>query len=206
MSSSAFLPTSYYLSRLSPEITTSIIICVVIASAMSMLLMKNRRLPPMNEESMLETIVVFMKGGGAPEFFYSNMKKLGPVYRLRLPEVFPWIVICDTALAKTIFDNEHEKPNLYQRFNGANNGSNTIASAHTSDPAWSMSRKGMSPAFSMAHVCSSLPLMYAKIDVFKAILKERELDGTTFDVAPMMIHMTMDFICAGMLQKARSNH
>ena len=163
-----------------------------------MQLMKNRRLPPMNEESMLETLQVFMKGTGAPEFFYSNMKKLGLVYRLRLPEMSPWIVICDSALAQDIFINEHEKPKLYQRFNSANNGSNSIASAPTSNSAWHMARKGLAPAFSMANICFSLPVMYAKIDQFKAIMKERELDGTTFDVSPTITYMTMDFICAGM--------
>ena len=198
MSSAAFVPTNYFISRLSPEITTSIIICVVIATAISMLHMKNRRLPPMNEESLLETIKIFMKGTGAPEFFYTNMKKLGLVYRLNLPEMSPWIVICDSALAQDILANEHEKPTLYQRFNAANNGSNSIVSSLTSDSAWHVARKGLAPAFSMANICYSLPVMYAKIDQFKAILKERELDGTTFDVGPMITHMTMDFICAGM--------
>ena len=141
MSSPTIVATTYYSSGLTPEITTAVIICVFIASAISVLLMKNNRLPPINEESMLETIQVFMRGRGAPEFLFSNMKKLGLVYRLRLPEMTPWIVVCDPTLVQTILTTEHEKPSLYKRFNGSNNGSTSIVSFHTSDTAWHQARK-----------------------------------------------------------------
>ena len=202
MSSPAIVPSSCYSSGLTPEITTAVIICVFITSAISVLLMRNRGLPPINEEGMLETTQVFMKGGGAPEFLFSNMKKLGLVYRLRLPEMFHWIVVCDPTLMQTILTTEHEKPNLYLRFNGATKGS-SIFSAHTSDTAWHNARKGMAPAFSMTNICLSMPMLYAKLDQFKAILTERELDGTTFDIGPMMTKMTMDFICAGIWKRLR---
>ena len=201
MSSPAIVPTSLYSSGLTPEITTAVIICIFITTAISVLLMKNNRLPPINEESMLETIQVFMRGKGAPEFLYSNMKKLGLVYRLRLPEMTPWIVVCDPALAQTILTTDNEKPSLYKRFNGSNNGSTSIVSFHTSDTAWHQARKGMAPAFSMANICLSMPMMYAKSDELKAILTEWQLNGTTFDIGPMMTQMTMDFICAGMWKR-----
>ena len=203
MSSPAIVATTFYSSGLTPEITTAVIICVFIASAISVLLMKKNRLPPINEESMLETIRVLMRGRGAPEFLYSNMKKLGLVYRLRLPEMTPWIVVCDPTLVQSILTTEHEKPSLYKRFNGSNNGSTSIVSFHTSDTAWHQARKGMAPAFSMANICLSMPMMYAKTDEFKAILAEWELNGTTFDIGPMMTRMTMDFICAGMRKRLR---
>lgn len=202
MSQSAIVPTIQYSSQLPPEITATVIIGALIASAISVLLMRKRRLPPINQESMLETLQIFMKGRGAPEFLYANMKKLGLVYRLRLPEMIPWIVVCDPALAHTILTNEHEKPTLYQRLNGASNGSKSVFSMRTSDPAWHHARKGMTPAFSMTNICSSLPMMYAKIDQLKAILTERESNGTTFDIGPMMTQMTMDFICAGVCEYA----
>ena len=59
----------------------------------------------------------------------------------------------------------------------------------------------MAPAFSMANICLSMPMMYAKTDEFKAILTEWELNGATFDIGPMMTQMTMDFICAGMRKR-----
>ena len=192
------VPPTYFTSQLTPEIAVAVIISVLIASAMTVIFMRNRRLPPMNQESMLGTIGVFMIGNGAPEFLYSSMKKLGLVYRLRMPERTPWIVVCDSALAHTILTTEFEKPSLYQRFSGANNGALSIGNRRTSDIAWHHARKGMAPSFSMANLCLSMPMMYAKINQLKAIMMEKQLNGTTIEVDRMMTQMTMDFICAGM--------
>ena len=192
------VPPTYFTSQLTPEITIAVIISVLIASAVGVTFMRNRRLPPMNQESMLGTVGIFMTGKGSPEFLYSTMKKLGLVYRLRLPETTPWIVVCDSALAQTILTTEFEKPSLYQRFSGANNGSQTLFSRQTSDKGWHHARKGLAPSFSMANLCLSMPIMYAKINQLKATLIERQLKGTTIEVDRMMTQMTMDFICAGM--------
>ena len=194
-------PPTNFTSQLTPEITIAVIISVLIASAVSVTFMRNRRLPPMNQESMLGTIGIFMIGNGAPDFFYSSMKKLGLVYRLRLPETTPWIVVCDSALAHTIFTTESEKPSLYQRWAGGNNGSLNIFNRRTSDIAWHHARKGLAPSFNMMNLCSSMPMMYAKINQLKAILIEKQLKGTTIEVDRLMTQMTMDFICAGMCKR-----
>jgi Cytochrome P450 len=202
--SSSFLPVvppTYFTSQLTPEITIAVIISVLIASAVSVIFLRNRRLPPMNQESMLGTVGIFMIGKGSPEFLYSTMKKLGLVYRLRMPETTPWIVVCDPALAQTILTTESEKPALYQRFAGANNGSQTLFSRKTSDIGWHHARKGMAPSFSMANLCLSMPIMYAKINQLKAIMIEKQLNGTTIEVDRLMTQMTMDFICAGMCKR-----
>ena len=203
--SSSFLPVvvppTYFTSQLTPEITIAVIISVLIASAVSVIFLRSRRLPPMNQESMLGTIGIFMVGNGAPEFLYSSMKKLGLVYRLRLPETTPWIVVCDSALAQTILTTESEKPSLYQRFSGVNNGSPTILNRRTSDIAWHHARKGMTPSFNMANLCLSMPMMYAKINQLKKMMIEKQLNGTTIEVDRLMTQMTMDFICAGMSKR-----
>ena len=203
--SSSFLPVvvppTYFTSQLTPEITIAVVISVLIASAVSVIFLRNRRLPPMNQESMLGTVGIFMTGKGSPEFLYSTMKKLGLVYRLRMPETTPWIVVCDPALAQTILITESEKPSLYQRFSGANNGSQTLFSRQTSDIGWHHARKGMAPSFSMANLCLSMPIMYAKINQLKASLIEKQLNGTTIEIDRLMTQMTMDFICAGMCKR-----
>ena len=203
--SSSFLPVvvppTYFISQLTPEITIAVIISVLIASAVSVIFLRSRRLPPMNQESMLGTIGIFMVGNGAPEFLYSSMKKLGLVYRLRLPETTPWIVVCDSALAQTILTTESEKPSLYQRFSGVNNGVQTMFSMQTSNKGWHHARKGMAPSFSMSNLCLSMPIMHAKINQLKATLIEKQLNGTTIEVDRLMTQMTMDFVCAGMSKR-----
>lgn len=204
MSSSFFpvvIPPTYFTSQSTPEITIAVIISILIASAISVIFMRNRRLPPINQESMLGTMGIFVTGKGSPEFLYSTMKKLGLVYRLRLPETTPWIVVCDSALAHTILTTEFEKPSLYQRFSGANNGAQTLFSRRTSDKGWHHARKGMTPSFNMINLCSSMPMMYAKINQLKAILIEKQLKGITIEVDRLMTQMTMDFICAGMCMR-----
>jgi cytochrome P450 len=195
-----FSPT-YFTSQLTPEIIVAVIISVLIVSAVSVIFLRNRRLPPMNQESMLGTVGILMAGKGSPEFLYSSKKKLGLVYRLRVPETTPWIVVCDSALAHTILTTESEKPSLYQRFSGANNGVQTLFSRQTSDIGWHHARKGMAPSFSMTNLCLSMPIMYAKITQLKAIMIEKQLNGTTIEVDRLMTQMTMDFICAGMCKR-----
>ena len=157
----------------------------------------SKKLPPLSDTGMIETLEILMDGKGAPDLYLSTMAKKGLIYRLPLPEMYPWIVVCDPALVRRILNEEEEKPALYRRISGATNGVINIFNAPTSSHSYLAARKGMAPSFSMANIVLSLPKMYQKIDGLKKILIRHESEKSTIDLPELMTQLTMDFICAG---------
>ena len=179
-------------------------LAVVIVTCIPLLVMLKRglkshsnKLPPLCDTGMFEIMGILSEGKGAPDFYQSVMKKKGLVYRLPLPEMSPWIVVCDPGLTRRILNEEEEKPSLSSRYRGLTNGFLNVATAPTHSHFWQSARKGMAPSFSMANICLSLPKMYEKIDDLKNILARHESDKTTLDLPNLMTQVAMDFICAG---------
>ena len=160
-------------------------------------LSRSKKLPPLSDTGMIETLEILMDGKRAPDLYLSTMAKKGLIYRLPMPEISPWIVVCDPALVRRILNEEEEKPDLYRRISGVTNGVVNIFSAPTHSHSYLSARKGMAPSFSMANIVLSLPKMYQKIDELKKILKEHESKKTVIDLPELMTQLTMDFICAG---------
>ena len=157
----------------------------------------SKKLPPLCDNGMMEIMGILSEGKGAPDYYQSVMKKKGLVYRLPLPEMSPWIVVCDPELTRRILNEEEEKPSLYSRYRGLTNGVINVFTAPTHSHFWLSARKGMAPSFSMANICLSLPKMYEKIDDLKIILARHESEKTTIDLPELMTQLAMDFICAG---------
>ena len=157
----------------------------------------SKKLPPLCDNGMIEIMGILSEGTGAPKYYQSIMNKKGLVYRLPLPELSPWIVVCDPELTGRILNEEEEKPALYSRYRDLTNGVINVFTAPTHSHLWQTARKGMAPSFSMANICLSLPKMYEKIDDLKAILAKHESEKTTIDLPELMTQLAMDFICAG---------
>ena len=164
-----------------------------------MLRKDSRKLPPQCEQGIFETIQIFMTGKTVPQFMLKNMRTLGNVFRLQMPEMVPWISVCDPAFARAILLEEDEKPILYSRFDELTEGLSTMPTSRTHGTNWGRSRKSVAPSFSMTNLCTTLPKMYEKIDELKRIFRQHLKDGSTFDIAEVTTKLTMDFICAGML-------
>ena len=158
---------------------------------------RRKKLPPLSDTGMIETIRILMEGKNAPNFYLSTMKVKGPVYRLPIPEISRWIVVCDPALARKILIEEVEKPAIYRRFSGLISSSDSIFSASTHSHSWQSARKGLAPSFSMTNICLSLPKMYQKIDDLLHILALYESERKIVDLPELMTQLAMDFICAG---------
>ena len=156
-----------------------------------------KKLPPLSDTGMIQTIRILMEGKSVPNFFLSTMKIKGLVYRLPIPEMSHWIVVCDPALARKILIEEVEKPAIYRRFSGLISSSDSIFSASTHSHSWQSARKGLAPSFSMTNICLSLPKMYEKIDDLQNILASYESERTIVDLPQLMSQLAMDFICAG---------
>ena len=176
----------------------AIVTCVALLVLLKSRMKSNSKdLPPLCDTGVFEIMGILSEGKGAPDFYQSVMKKLGLVYRLPMPEMSPWIVVCDPVLSRKIQNEEEDKPALYSRYRGATNGVINIFTAPTHGHFWQSSRKGMAPCFSMANICLSLPKMYEKIDDLKNILARHECEKTTIDLPELMTQLAMDFICAG---------
>ena len=163
---------------------------------------RSSKLPPLAETGMFEMIGILSGGTGAPDYYQATMKKKGLVYRLPLPEMSPWIVVCDPVLARRILVEEEEKPSLYHRYSGLSNGVTNVHTAHTRSHSWQTARKGLAPSFNLTNICASMPKMYEKIDDLKCVLARHESEKTTFDLPELMTELAMDFLCAGKSSKA----
>lgn len=176
-----------------------VVVGIVLTTCFFMLRRETRKLPPIANEGYFETISIFMTGKGVPQFMLRNMRELGSVYRIRLPEPVPWIAVCDPAFARKILMEVDEKPFLYKRFDGFTRVS-TLFSSRTHGEMWGGHRKNLAPSFSMMNICITLPKMYEKIEELKRIFKLHERDCSIFEISEVTTRLTMDFICAGILR------
>ena len=179
-----------------------IIVMIFFVSYYFMLRIDNRRLPPITKEGTFETVKLFANGKYVPQFYFEKMRELGSVYRLRMPDMVSWVVVCDPAFARTILMEEDEKPKLYKRMNGVTNGISTMFTKKTHGENWAEIRKCLAPSFSMINICTTLPKMFEKIDELKKIFRQHEKNGSTFEVSNITKKLTMDFICAGIIISA----
>ena len=180
---------------------TAIITCITLLYLKFMRQSHSKNLPPLPDIGMLEMIKILIDGKGAPDYYLSTMKKKGLLYRLPLPEMSHWIVVCDPALARRIMIEEEEKPALSSRYNGITNGVPNVAVTPTHGHSWQSARKGMAPSFNMTNICLSLPEMYEKIDDLKKVLAQHESEETSVNLPELMTQLTLDFICAGKSSK-----
>jgi cytochrome P450 len=169
----------------------------ILVAAYSLFCMRRRNLPPLAKEGVLNTVQILTAGKANPEFYLTKMKELGPVYRIRMPEMRHWVVVSDSALARKLMSEEDEKPFFVQRFNGVTNGSNSIFSHRTGGHDWNAARRGAAPSFSMGNVNLALPWINRKTDELKKILKDHHSAKTTFNLPILMSHLTKDLICGG---------
>jgi hypothetical protein len=153
--------------------------------------MRRRNLPPLAKEGILDTVRILTAGKANPKFYLRNMRELGPVYRIRMPEMRLWVVVSDSALARKLMNEEDEKPLFVQRFNGVTNDMNCIFSHGTTDHKWHP------PPFSIANVNLVLPWINSKTNELKKVLMNHHSAKTTFDLPKLMTNLTLDLICGG---------
>ena len=175
----------------------SIMMLILTLGVYSLIFADRRKLPPITKESALQLIKIFTSGKGAPEFLLTKMRDVGKVFRLSMPEMTHWVVVCDPALARKILLEEEEKPDIYKRFDGFTGRVSTMFSKKTHGDDWHITRKGASTSFSMKSISSLLPIMYEKIGEMKSMLQRLDKEGTVFSLSEITTHLAMDFISAG---------
>lgn len=158
---------------------------------------KNAPLPPYMKENMYQTVCRFMDGT-IPDVILKNMREIGPVFRLNLPEQAHFIVISDPSIARFILETEPEKPVTYSRFNKVSFGLDTMFSKRTHDNSWHFARKGAAPAFSMKNIKSTIPCLESKIETFCSVLNDYSDKQHSFDIADFAVYFTMEYLMESM--------
>lgn len=159
---------------------------------------KKKKLPPFNRESMFVTLSRFMDGT-APDMLVENARTIGNVYRLNLPGLARWFVVCDAELAKTILENHHEKPDIYKTFEKINPVESSMFTKRTHGENWDSVRKNMARAFSMTVLTSTMPQFDDKLKRLVHLLEEAARNGQSVDIVTILQHFTFDFITCSML-------
>ena len=163
----------------------------------SLFCLRRKNLPPLAKEGIFDTVRILTAGKANPSFYLTKMKELGPVYRIRMPEMRHWVVVSDSAFARKLLCEEDEKPLFVQSFNGVTNDVNSIFTHRTCGHGWHSARRGAAPSFAMANVNLALPWINRKTDELKRMLMDHQSAKTTFDLPKLMSHLTLDLICGG---------
>jgi cytochrome P450 len=170
---------------------------ITLLSVYYIFLRENRKLPPSTEHNLFE-LLSFLTNGQTPAFLFQCMKDRGPVFRLILPQMDPFIVVCDPDLAKKIFEEEDEKPALYQKAEGLTAGISNMFTMKTHGNDYHKIRKCMAPSFSNTNIFSALPRLHEKIDLLKKIFLQNEMDNRSFDLSVVFPRLLMDMLCTTM--------
>jgi cytochrome P450 len=174
-----------------------VVIGITLLSIYYIFLRETRKLPPVTKHNLLELLPP-LTGGKIPFFFLQCFKDNGPVFRLALPQLNPFIVVCDPELARKIYEEENEKPDLYAGMSGLTGGIGTIFTKKTHGNDHHKVRKCLAPSFSSVNIFSSLPKLHEKIDLLKNIFLQNEKDNRSFEVSEPFIHLLLDMLCTTM--------
>jgi hypothetical protein len=58
-----------------------------LVATFSLFCLRRRNLPPLAKKGILDTVQILTTGMANPMFYLTKMKELGPVYRIRMPEM-----------------------------------------------------------------------------------------------------------------------
>jgi cytochrome P450 len=95
------------------------------------------------------------------------MKNYGPVFRFALPQIDPFVTVCDPELAKKILEEESEKPALYKAGEGVTRGVSSIFTKRTYGEDHNKTRKCIAPSFSWTNIRTCIPMLHKKLDLLK---------------------------------------
>ena len=158
---------------------------------------KKQQLPPYNREGMFVTLARFMDGT-MPDLILDNARTVGKVFRLSMPELRRWFVVCDPKLAKSILENHPEKPDLYKSFDTLYPGVSSMFSKRTHGENWESARKNLAKAFSLTALTSTLPQFDTKLQRLIAVFEEAAGNKKSVDISAVMLSFTFDFLTCSM--------
>jgi hypothetical protein len=99
----------------------SVVIAVLTLIYLVRIKQSSSKLPPLKTIGLFQTINEIV-GPKSPFFVYNCMKELGPVFRLAMPQMDPWIFICDPSLARRVLEEHDEKARVYKNFHTISRG------------------------------------------------------------------------------------
>jgi cytochrome P450 len=176
----------------------SIAIGITLLSLYYIFLRETRKLPPTTKHNLFE-LLPSLTDGNVASFTLQCMKDNGPVFRLALPQLAAFVVVCDPELARKVFEEEDEKPELYKKLDALNKGGvSTIFTKSTHGDDHYKVRKCLAPSFSISNIFSSLPKLHEKLDFVKKIFLQNEKENRNFDAAKTFARLLLDMLCTAM--------
>ena len=169
------------------------------ASAYLVVKWRNNKLPPINKVSLLQTIEV-MSSSQAPDFLMEKSKELGTVFRLNMPDIAPWIIVCESSLARKILEEHDEKNWFYKQLSGLGYGRLGIFAKNTYGEGWEWARKGVAASFSMKNLALTLPRLHKKLDDVISLLNQFAADKKEFPCGLVGIDLILDFLMTSMFE------
>lgn len=163
---------------------------------------RRKRLPPCPKTSCFVVVKKFMdssSSGSIITFIHEQSIKLGPVFRLSLPEWAPFVVVCDSALARVVLEGEEDVPacekiDRYHVIDHITLDCPSIVSRKNKAEGWDWARKGVSHNFSNKCLYKELYSMSHCRQNFCALLSTFAAQSAEIDLKQLVDRYTLDFL------------
>eukprot|EP00960_Hanusia_phi_P038154 753299-Hanusia_phi.AAC.8 len=140
---------------------------------------------------------------------YEYFKKYGPIIRIPLFHIAPWVYVSDPAVAKLITEGDRsleldESPKaawLYALFSSFTGGPNMFSKPITTQGSITgclASRKAVASAFSMANIDALIPHLNTYMESLGGVLDRMASSERSFDVCEFFLRLSLDFTCGSM--------
>ena len=178
---------------------------IVFASLITVAFLFRRRIPvpPLSREIKLSNFF----DGSIIRILYEESQKMGLVFRFQLPLLRNFIVVADGCLASKILEGDKlkgflpaDKSDQVKKFNKLFFGCPNIFTKKTIGEGWEWARKTIAPEFSMANISKSIPKLHINLGKLEEIMHKNCEEGTSFDIAKLMMQFTLDFILAALFK------
>ena len=162
---------------------------------------RNRKvnLPPLTKHGLFE-IVSSHESGRIIDLVRRSSQELGSVFRVRMPQLRPFIMVTDGALARLILDGDKtrgipgaDKDSIYHRLNAATFDVSNFFTKKTVGEGWERARKAISPSFSNLNIRKKIPLLQTSLSQLCDKLTKYENVAHQFDLQRLITRFIFDF-------------
>ena len=179
----------------------SIALSLTVALTAVLLFLKKKRtnLPPLTKHGLFEVVSV-LESGRVLDMIRTSCQELGPVFRIRIPQTRPMIMVNDIALVRLILDGDStrgipgaDKDEIYHRFEAGMLGVPNLLTKKTYGEGWEWARKAIAPAFSNLNIRKKVPLLHNSLSKLCDMLTKYENTAHQFDLQSLMSRFIFDF-------------
>ena len=147
---------------------------------------RTRKYPPVLNESLFSIVAKLQAGMPIIWTYKKAYEQLGPIFRIRMPELGWHYVVAEPKLAKLILEGDKtckgaDKNNYYKSFDSISFGYSSVFTKFTHGDGWDWARKGIAPGFSQMNFQKNIEKYCSVLKRAANILDDHIFNKLPFD-------------------------